>query len=516
MIDQTIRSLFILGANAPTEDLNWLKRRYPNSQVVRFSTRGAIRETVNSFSKRGVVDSLCLIGTNDTVPTFNIYDEDETLRQEQSLGGRHLKPVESDLFFCADRFQIQGIPDYNDHIKSTAVANRVQRFTAEQIAGALPVGRIPFDESRLWQSYLDRIERNELGNDPEWLAITDSSDEWMWECETVLSSLSVSGNVIALPNEEIDELDGGMGLNHVPRGARLLINLHGSLPSDTEHQAFSDNYGNSYRLAEELKFPEASLFLFSCYGGNSRWWKTGAIKNFFEQGGALAIAASTAVWCTEPSETDSKAPPPGAVQLCYEFFNAVEIGIPIGEAFCIAKMNTIKSALDSGTDWLFCKSMKEIVQFSLYGAPWLTLNSSNSRDTDNQPRPAKAKTRLIDTIRQGIVDRQIQEKSTNRLIDSIREKLNQSLGKECEFFKATTEYVAQNLQNNEALTALQKELRTDNFELSDTKHESFLRNGNRYYWTTMLATGPQSQQHELSVLLNANGDVVKSFKLKAR
>ena len=44
--DLKIKTLFVIGAQSSRESEAWLKARFPNSQVIKFSTIGAVRETV--------------------------------------------------------------------------------------------------------------------------------------------------------------------------------------------------------------------------------------------------------------------------------------------------------------------------------------------------------------------------------------------------------------------------------------------------------------------------------------
>ena len=104
-----IKSLFVLGSQATREAEAWLKSKFPSSQVMKFSTIGAVREAVLRLAKSNSIESLCLIGTAKTVPPHRLHDDSEFASYQRSHRDKNFKPVESDLFYCSEKLSLQNL-----------------------------------------------------------------------------------------------------------------------------------------------------------------------------------------------------------------------------------------------------------------------------------------------------------------------------------------------------------------------------------------------------------------------
>ena len=515
------RVLFVVGSRVPSEDLDWLGSNFPNSRAIRFSTRGAVRESVRSLAQRSAIDSLCLIGSNDSVPTFNLEEEDESANSNDENQIRNPATVESDLLYTTDRFAPQVVPHHRDSLSDSRSYRRVQSLGVEHIAGIIPVGRVPFDDPQLWRDYLERSRIIRNNKSHEWIAISDSSENWVWECRTVLNSLGVAGELLSLPEEYEEEPEndgngrrGELSIHPLQRGARMMINLHGGAPRSGSEQSFYDNYGNDYGLPKEVDYQDASLFLFSCYGGNSYWWEDGAIKSFLVKGGILAIAASAAVWCSDPDETAGDGPPPGAVQLCFEFFKFVDMGIPIGDALSMAKMATMKSALESDDDWLFFKAFKEIVQFSLFGAPWVAFGANADSNRRAESEQGASNMSLLDRVRSRSSAPRAASQQGGRLIDEIRSALKLSLGQSCELYSLSATEFTHHFNSARKPEVLKAQLAEFGLQMSATRVDRLSRNGKQYFWVPCDAPGNRTSNGQHSAVIDQFGQVLKIFRAK--
>lgn len=514
--DPKVKSLFVIGAQASRESEAWLKGKYPNSQVIKFSTIGAVRETVLRLARSNSIESLCLVGTAKTVPPHRLHDDAEFVSYQRAHQDKNFKPVESDLYYCSEKLSLQNLPTQHGYHSSEAVEANYLKINPAQAIGVVPVGRIPFDEFEQWKAYFDREIQAVSMNDAYWVAVSDPSDSWMWECKAVFESLDVDSTICRVPDETdefVAECANSMGL---PSGTRLLVNLHGGWPGDSQTQILVDNDGNPFDLTDIKQYPDSVLFLFSCYGGNSGWWTPdGAIYNFFVNGGIAAVASSTSVWCSDPSESLDGEVPPGAVQLCSEFFQAANEGMNLGDALSYAKMKTMADAIGRGESWFFCKAMKEILQFSLYGAPWLHLNELQAKRPVASTGGVKSQTGLLAQIRSGSALNQIRSQVGTGILGEIRERLISSLGSAgVDFFSQSSKYALENLGKIGALERLHTTLESDGFNVYKANFELVSWEGG----TQQVLTVPSNDDlnFQLMVFLDEAGSIIKRIKMKGK
>jgi len=514
--DPKVKSLFVIGAQTSRESEAWLKSKFPSSQVIKFSTIGAVRETVLRLAKSSSIESLCLIGTAKTVPPHRLHDDSEFVSYQRAHQDKNFKPVESDLYYCSEKLSLQNLPTQHGFHSSEAVEANYLKINPAQAIGVVPVGRIPFDEFEQWKAYFDREVQAISANNAYWVAVSDPSDSWVWECKTVFENLDVDSTICCVPDETDKFIEVCANSRGLPAGTRLLVNLHGGWPGNGQTQILVDNDGNPFDLTDIEKYPDSVLFLFSCYGGNSGWWTPdGVIHNFFVNGGVAAVASSTSVWCSDPSESEDGEMPPGAVQLCAEFFQATNDGLNLGDALNYAKMKTMADAIGRGESWFFCKAMKEILQFSLYGAPWLYLNELQAKRPPANAGSAKSQTSLLAQVRSGSTLNQIRSQVGTGILGQIRERLISSLGSAgVDFFSQSSKYALENLGKIGALERLHATLESDGFNVFEANFELVSWGGS----TQQVLTVPSNDDlnFQLMVFLDEAGSIIKRIKMKGK
>jgi hypothetical protein len=511
-----IKSLFVIGSQTSREAEAWLKSKFPSSQVMKFSTIGAVREAVLRLAKSNSIESLCLIGTAKTVPPHRLHDDSEFASYQRSHRDKNFKPVESDLYYCSEKLSLQNLPTQHELHSSEVVEANYLKMNPAQAIGVVPVGRIPFDEFEQWKAYFERENQAISANDASWIAVSDSSDAWVWECKTVFDSLDVDSRICCVPDETDEFVEVCASTSGLPAGTRLLVNLHGGWPGDGQSQILVDNDGNPFDLTDIKQYPDSVLFLFSCYGGNSGWWTSeGAIYNFFMNGGVAAVASSTSVWCSDPSESQNGEVPPGAVQLCAEFFQATNEGMNLGDALNYAKMKTMTDAIGRGESWFFCKAMKEVLQFSLYGAPWMHLNDVQAQRPTASLGGTKSQGSLLSQVRSGSALNQIRTRVGTGILGEIRERLMTSLGDAgVNFFSQSSQYALEALRKANKLEVLETTLNAEGFNVHEANFELISWGGT----TQQLLTVPSNEDlnFQLMVFLDEAGSIIKRIKMKGK
>lgn len=502
-----VRALFVVGAKTDSDSTDWLTKKYPASQVIKFSTIGAVREVVLRLARSKTIEYLCLIGSAETVPPDRLGDDHESIHDKRNQ--QKFKLVESDIHYCVDRYVVHNIPSYEETKYSSTMMRRLSRVDPEHIAGVIPVGRIPFDDPNIWRSYLERLDEDYTDSESDWYAISDADQNWRWECEKVLGRLKVSATTFILPAHS-DELVSAFTKPYgVRSSSRVILNLHGAYPVANAVQLFSDNEANIYDFTIFQPLKRSIVFLFACYGGNSGWWnKHGVLTDLMVKGSQAVIASSSAVWCSSPSEMPDDDIPPGAVEICAEFFAALESGMSMGEALMYAKITTISHAVDSREKWFFCKTIKEVSQFSLFGAPWVRLKSAGFPKSNNQNQVPLRTLSVMESIRLSSQHKARVGKSM--LLEQIREKIRQKL----------PGYVEYDLVSPEEIQSFSQPL-TGTLDMD--KDESLFQKCDlveRMRWSENLfymATVPENLESGTGaelLILDENGQLIKRFSAK--
>lgn len=514
-LDNEVRCLFVVGATQTTEAINWLKSKYPKSYVIKFSTIGAIRETVLRYARDQEINHLCLIGTADSVPPHKI----SLSNSQHGLGSDHVEfyELESDVFYCSESFNISTVPDIReDSTRSMFYRHSVKRSITADTLGIIPVGRIPFDDFSTWKNYLLEIESVSSTEIPDWIAIASQENlDWGKECEVVLQNLNKKGNLYVVPHDWERLLSDQESRGFKP-GSRVQVNLHGE-PPKSDHLK-SQLFGSkappgeytTFDLSDAKPYPNNIMFLYACYGGNSGWWHTGFIPEFFRGGGCALIASSTSVWCSSHFEEYAPNLPPGAVEICAEFFKSLDSGLTLGDALTVAKATTLSNSLEVAGGLDFCKTLKEVCQFSLFGAPWFTPNKSVS--ATNKSEGSKRVGSLLDSIRSGS---RINRSGINSssILSQVRERLHKSLGSGAEYFTLSRQSVIDAYRNVGVLEKISNSVRSAGFEFESSNFESLELNGIQL----QIAISPSSNKDssvELMSVIDGQGQILKTYKSK--
>jgi hypothetical protein len=510
-----VRTMFVLGAALPMAHEKWLLSKYPSSKVIRYTTKGAVRSRVVQAVKLKQLDSLTIIGSNVSVPPCNLHDDNESNYYKEYQGIVKYRPVESDAYYAIEHLPINELPSQKTVYTSVSLAKRLAKLGPGAMMGEIPVGRIPFDDFSQCQKYLESIEVHSANSHKNWWGISEDLDDWVWECRAILEELEVTYSIDRVDGDDTQFHSLRSKLNCLPPGTRLLLNLHGSLPNkDPDSQQFTPGLAhNSHQKIDLSQIADATnsfLFLFACYGGNSKYWQSfGAIPHFLSVGGVAVIAASTSVWCTQESDLPNEIAP-GAARIAYEFFAASAQGIPVGDALIIAKANTLLRALDMEEPWLICKTIKEIVQFSLYGAPWAPLESKSTSPPSSTPKVGS----ILDQVRSGMgVNSNLQKNIANGLLSQVRSRLYESLGDGADFFILSRQHTLERFVANPAFNVWKNQVEAEGFNLEEGLFESVIWGENVLNLVTLSSV---NQDHDLVVILDDVGNLIRSLDAKGK
>lgn len=507
--DLEVKTLFVIGSQTPRDSENWLKSKFPNSQIIRFSTIGAIREAAKRKYAIGQIESLCLMGTAKTVPTGFLHEESES---DEYQDNHPFWSVESDLLYVESGLLFHELP-------STSVSdpsNFLQRINGHVIEGGiLALGRIPSDNLEFWQSYFQSLES--FSSAPiACIAISNYPPDWINETRATLTNARNSGcmsqSLYTLGALESDDIDLS---NDAPEdfadGSRIIVNLHGGFPEDSEptQELTTNNPNYSLQLTSFNSFPRSILYMFSCYGGNSGWWRSGGVIPHFLENGGIAVIASSSVSFVSVLDEDVNIVRSSAL-MCAEFFKNIDAGFTFGDAIKLAKMRTFMAALDDldSAPWLFCVAIKEVFQFSLYGAPWATVN----------PRPIKEATGssgILDKIRSGGASNTLSAiKAGAETLNQVREALHKSLGEQgIKYFSNTNNYVIGKLTKNGKLGELSSELGDLGFDINYAHFESVSWSGKSYTIATLRDENKPNQAAML-LILDDEGNLITKMEAK--
>jgi hypothetical protein len=510
-----VKTLFVIGSQTQSESEAWLKSKFPNSKIIRFSTIGAIREAAKRMFSLGQIDSLCLMGTSKTVPTAMLHEEGET---ESFQPDRPFWSVETDLLYVESNLVIHELPS----TESNDPSNFLQRINSQVIEGGIiPLGRIPSDDLSFWQHYFESIE-SYTPAPTACVAISNYPPNWVVESRAALSEGKNSGcmsqtlyTLGALDDGDLDDDILNDGPVTFAEGSRIIVNLHGGLPQNGEptQELTTDHPNYSLQLTSFSSFPKAILYLFSCYGGNSGWWKPGGvIPHFLSNGGIAAIASSSVSFVSALDENENIVR--GSALMCSEFFKNIDAGLTFGEAIKLAKLKTFMAAMEDFNAQqhpeFFCIAIKEIFQYSLYGAPWATV-----KPNDNAPKKFANSNSLIDKIRSGQASNTITStRAGSSTLDQIRKQLNDNLGMEgIKYFTHSKNYVVAQLSKNGKLEQLTNEISSTGFDVNQANFESVCWLGHRYN-LAILRDEKKPNQTGMLLVLDDAGNLIAKMEAK--
>lgn len=514
--EEDVRCLFVVGAAQTDESINWLKSKYPKSYIAKFSTIGAVRERVFRHVNADEIDHLCLIGSAATVPPHKIGINNA--HSESASGQVEFFELESDIFYCSESLNVSTVPDFREDSKrSLFYRQSIQRTVADDLIGIVPVGRIPFDNFIEWKDYLLGIESTNFPEQGEWVSIASQENrDWGKECEAVLQSLNQSGRFYVVPHDW-EQLLTDLSSQGFKPGTRIQVNLHGGKPPKNDplgKQYFVSlvppGSSTGFDLSETQPYPQSIMFLYACYGGNSGWWNSGFMPEFFKGGGCALIASSTSVWCSSHFEEYAPNLPPGAVEICAEFYRSIDTGLSLGDALTVAKAKTLSNSLEIAGGIDFCKTLKEVCQFSLFGAPWFA-PSGKASSVVKKTEP-KSTSSILDSIRSGgRISRNLA--SASGVLSQVRERLHRSLGSGAEYFTLSRQSVIEAYRSTGALENISNSVRSAGFEFESSSFESLVVNGKEF----QIAISPSNNKDssdQLMVVIDEEGQILKTFQTK--
>jgi len=517
-----VRTLFVLGRDQSEESVAWLKKKYPFSKVERFTSIGAIREFAARLHRLEQIESICLIGTIATVPTDRLFDDGITQRATKNLTSHHF--VESDFLYGTQAFTIDELPNPFNADQSLLTRQLLQKIGIQHLSDMIPVGRIPFDQFYDWRLYLESLDKDLSEATVEWVALTANEEDWIWECEVIFNCLEVHANLyIVPPHDEYSDFLDNVSLRDKTNAIvkRILINGHGAEPDGSGRQSFyfySDDRDAHSGFANDFSdltdCEGDSLFLFACHGGDSGWWDTGLLCRFLGKGGRVAIAASSNVYCTQPSEQEHREVPPGALQVCAEFWSAADTGLAAGAALVYAKQKALVDALERHPTF-FARCLKEVLHFSLYGAPWAFLTNKENKNKFSlsdlaKPQPGP-KTSLLEQVRTGSFRAPLSVGQDKILLD-IRQKLRTSLGADASFFSLEADQVLKRYQQNGAFNDLSRTLSDLGLDITQASFQA-LQLGEKRFHLAEIPTMPGKRAGAL-VVMDDQGTLIQKYQLK--
>jgi hypothetical protein len=520
--NSNVRTLFVLGRNQSADSIAWLKQKYPSSKVELFTSIGAVRELAARMQRSGQIESICLIGTIATVPTDRLFDDGVSQRGAKNLTSHHF--VESDFLYGTQAFTLDELPHPQDFDQSLLTRQLLQKIGIQHLSDMIAVGRIPFDQFSDWRLYLESLDKDLSEATVEWVALTANEEDWKWECEVIFSWLEVHASLYSVPpDDEYSDFLERVGLRGKTDATvkRILINGHGAEPDGSGQQSFhfySDdpdtNSGFANDFSELTDCEGDALFLFACHGGDSGWWNDGLLGRFLGNGGRVAVAASSNVYCTQPSEQEDREVPPGALQVCAEFWTAADTGLPAGAALVYAKQKALLDALQRHPTF-FARCLKEVLHFSLYGAPWTSLINKQDKI---KLKPAcevvgttVTKVSLLNQIRTGSF-RSSMGSGQDKILPDIRQKLRTSLGADASFFSLEADQVLKSYQQNVAFNDLSRSLGDVGLDITQASFQS-LRLGEKRFHLAEIPTVPGKRAGAL-VVMDDQGTLIQKYHLK--
>lgn len=517
-----VRTLFVLGSNQSEESVVWLQQKYPFSKIERFTSIGAIRELSARMHRLGQIESICLVGTIATVPTDRLFDDGITQRASKNLTSHHF--VESDFLYGTQAFSIDELPNPFDADQSLLTRQLLQKIGIQHLSDMIPVGRIPFDQFCDWRSYLESLDKDLSDATVEWVALTANEEDWIWECEVIFNCLDVRASLyIVPPHDEYSDFLDNVSLRGRTNATvkRILINGHGAEPDGSGRQSFyfySDdtdtNSGFANDFSELTDCDGDSLFLFACHGGDSGWWDSGLLCRFLGNGGRVAIAASSNVYCTQPSEQEHQEVPPGALQVCAEFWTAADTGLSAGAALVYAKQKALVDALERHPTF-FARCLKEVLHFSLYGAPWVSLPNKENKNKFSQiglPRQQfEPKPSLLEQVRAGNFRLPLSA-GQDKILTDIRQKLRTSLGADASFFSLQADQVLKRYQQIGVFSHLSRALGDAGLDLTRASFQA-LQLGEKRFHLAEIPTLPGKRAGAL-VVMDDQGTLIQKYQLK--
>ena len=356
------------------------------------------------------------------------------------------------------------------------------------------------------------------------MALTANEEDWIWECEVIFNCLDVRASLyIVPPHDEYSDFLDNVSLRGRTNATvkRILINGHGAEPDGSGRQSFyfySDdtdtNSGFANDFSELTDCDGDSLFLFACHGGDSGWWDSGLLCRFLGNGGRVAIAASSNVYCTQPSEQEHQEVPPGALQVCAEFWTAADTGLSAGAALVYAKQKALVDALERHPTF-FARCLKEVLHFSLYGAPWVSLPNKENKNKFSQiglPRQQfEPKPSLLEQVRAGNFRLPLSA-GQDKILTDIRQKLRTSLGADASFFSLQADQVLKRYQQIGVFSHLSRALGDAGLDLTRASFQA-LQLGEKRFHLAEIPTLPGKRAGAL-VVMDDRGTLIQKYQLK--
>lgn len=500
---------FVLGLPMYRDQrmLDWISKNCKDARIVNFSNRSVVQRLVYDLGKNGKINGLCLIGSARSIPPFIVGNVDDA-----STGFA----FESDAFYASQVQPLNELPGSAAGIAN--VHKRFERLGADDLIGVVPVGRIPTDDPDVALSYLSALKLPGKSGRPFWLCVSAADAEWMSESESVLRYVGANATFATAPTATERTLSyhaSLAGLSDRLIGSNLIVNLHGEAPGNGRRQLLiGDPQGLPYvDLADLGNVAHSTSFLFSCYGGHSGWWEDGIIGNFLAARARAVVASSGAVFTTDLTRPSGSfgAYPPGAVQLCASFFEKIHSGFNYGQALSIAKSETIIDAIELGPQALAI-ALKEITQFSLFGAPWAKpFYSDDNEFTQLQRSVTRNEGKsLIDRVRSGVGASSHFSASAgllNRMRANLRERLSTDV------FYGHHHLSASRLKNQRSQIPIEviSSLSTLHTELDDLVCDSVEVSGNLFY---IFSDASSSRSKDHATLMDSAGHVLGRYNLK--
>ena len=503
----TARCVFIVGRQTNDEIVARLRSSYPGSQVHRFESTGVVRQLASRYSRTEEYDAICLLGGAVALPV------EGGIKDLFAAGGVEDDghPVESDLHYVLGR--LPDAPGFRHaNLQSTEMERIAARLTAHDGAKPLSICRIPSDDPEVWDAVLGR-SLDSIEDTASYLSISAEESAWLWECSQALDGLALGGtkktfSLPAMRDRLSETIRQGSGCQE---GTRIVINLHGGEATEEGRQIFSPGYYegilHEFDAMELAPFRSATVFLFACYGGQSGWWKNGFIREFFGGGGKAIVAASSPVWCASPEEG---SPPFGAVDLCRRFFLAAEDGNTLVQSLNIAKLGAIQSAVDRGYAPGICKTIAEVLKFSLYGSPFARLagDATTAVGGASSSRPNS----VLERSRQRLAAGQSGRRATENL-NRARSRLSLALGERAAYFRVNRDQAVTELRQAGIYERVAANLADHGAVMGQVEFEVVHLRDARYHLANFVPEGARSRAPELAIL-DSDGHLLRKYQAK--
>lgn len=332
----------------------------------------AVRDKLKSLSDQGSVDYVCIVGSWNDVPPYEI---DNPINE--GPGGD--STIKTDVFYgleiVPEAVHVTGSPDWN----------------GDALLHQLAVSRIPSSEINVISRLLFSANPSTPFGDAFMFAV--SAECWKDATAFISTRLTSPSKKPLYCSPDLCEEDflgktSAFGPDGKPlvRDGLMLFNVHGSDSETAWYGQREDDYPEVFRPDTVPDFSGGIIFSEACFGASLGYVDPGIAERFFLSGGRNFAGCSAIAWgCS--CATDADVSNADKMALC--FLKHYKEGSTVGEAIVRARVEVLECDSENQLH-----ALKTHFTFCLYGVPWTSLSCSAPAGEDQVNA-----TRILDEIR---------------------------------------------------------------------------------------------------------------------